>query len=186
MFWDRYLVDFETAFWSRPLGVVTVWRDSDPYQENFSFSNGRGVAFVSINHVGMTTSDASWTARRGNNLAWIQNNYDWFRVRQSQVLVIFAHAGPKVDDSSSAFYVELMNTIRDKYVDMEFVIVHRNLITETFDILRAPGGISNLSIVTVNAASWPPMRLQINVKETDPELRLQIDQESWYADVVGG
>ena len=170
LYWEEYLVDYETRYWEQP--SWDIWRQGGGFQENWVFNYNR-VIFCGINLVAGTEHDADeWAARHEENLDFISENYRFNRRRNIDVFVIFAHAAPQseTDDSPNAiFYETLFEDIRREYDDMEFVLVHRNLASqeeprevEQFD------GIPNLTVITAVGSTWPPMRVQIDLRERNP------------------
>jgi hypothetical protein len=185
-FWKKYLVNYETLYWPAPSWSIS--RDTNAgYPENYAFGNSNGVVFVGINIVGGLVHDAAeWSARHQANLLWIDNAYRYYR-RTHQILVIFAHGAPMVSASDAnqvGFYGPLFLNIQQTYTKMQFVIVHRNLVTQTYGVERNYTGIPNLSVVTTQGSIWPPMKIDIDIR-TAP-WTIAVNQDTWYNVLVGG
>ena len=179
--WDATLLDYERQFWPNP--SWEIYRDDDRgLPENYVFEVN-GVVFCGLHLVGGRVRDtAEWNTRLDENLAWIAENYEWYRRRRSNVMVLVVHAAPDVESeqpdvvlNQQGFFNPLFERIQTSYTDMQFVLVHRNFVTQTWDYQDNYRDIPNLSLVTVEGSSWPPMKIQI-----DPQTeQVMVDQGDW-------
>jgi hypothetical protein len=180
-FWLNNLGDYEDAYWPTP--EFTVWRQgtygSYTYNENFVYERN-GVVMMGLNLVAGTVHDAAeWENRLAANIAWIDEAYYYYLDVGARVMVISAHSGL---DYNESFSNQLMALIRDTYIYMEFVIVTRNVGDGSFFITEDYNGIPNLKVVTARANVWPPMRVQVDTRNTD--VLVTIDQDDWIATLV--
>ena len=155
-------------------------RNAESAPENFAFYNNDGVVFLGINLVGGAVYDEmSWQTRHQSNLDWINSNVNFYEETVNpRVYVIFAHASPFLQ-SNSAFYNSLFDRIEEDYKDSEFILVHRNLVTEEAGLYENYWGIDNLDVVIAQGSIWPPMKIQVDLRDGDT--KINVDQ-NWHWD----
>lgn len=176
-FWYEYLVDYPETSWAAP--TWQVWRQQSvqgtAYDENFAFQVN-DVVMCGLNLVSGTYHDAGeWQQRHQANLIWIAENYEYYR-RNAGVMVILLHAGPSFV-ANDDFYEPLFVSIEQSYLDMQFIVVHRGDGNDAAAIQYGYRGITNLAVASVQASSWPPMRMQIS---TANGLQVDMNQDDWF------
>jgi hypothetical protein len=171
-----------------------VWNDgSSGLSENWVFSYN-DIVFTAINLArgsGASSRETAspftdyqdWETRYEATLDWINMNYYDLR-RSNRVFVIFVNSGPE-DEANRDFYQELLSRIEFRWIRMQFVIVHRNSPSEweTEAYSRRYGGIRNLDVISVQAAVWPPMKVDIdlsNIIRAD----VSVEQSTWFDEYV--
>lgn len=156
-------------------------RQEPDYAENFSFYYNN-ILFIGIDLVSGNIHDAQeWDLRQQADLKWINDNYRSNR-KNAQAMVVFAHSAPGLD-LNSAFFDPFFAAIEKKYAkNLRTILVHRNLVSQTWGIERDYRGITNLDVVTVEGGAWPPLQMSIDLRNG---VDIQVEQEQWYGSVGG-
>jgi hypothetical protein len=159
--------------------------------------NYNDIVFTAINLArgnGGSSRDASsftdyqeWETRYEATLDWINMNYYDFR-RSNRLFVIFANSGPE-GESNREFYQELLSRIEFRWIRMHFILVHRNSPMEREAEWEADAysrrydGIRNLDVISVQAAVWPPMKVDIDLSNII-RAEVSVEQSIWFDEYV--
>lgn len=176
--WYKHLLEFEAKHhWEPPMW--TVRRQLPDYAENFSFVL-RNVLYVAIHVVGGEIKDQSeWNARSAANLLWVdaqlllQSSSDG-----ASALVLFMHSDP-ANEMNANFVNDLFVKLQS-YKDMPILLVHRNNGVDSSQMENNYAGIPNLSVLTVEGGTWPPMRVEMSSGGS-----FDWNQTYWFDKAVG-
>lgn len=120
-----------------------------------------------------------WEERQLEGLEWIRRSYNEFWTRDG-VIVLFVHASPLSNPRINFFFSDLFEQIEDRYDDIHFVIIHKNSPSEITSLTKGYEGISNLDVISVLGSVWPPVMVEIDLRQQRDEILVSIDDGSWF------